>query len=85
MNRLTPEMRAALHAAQGGPIEFQDEQTSRVYFLIESTSLGSVSREHEDKVLEGIAAAERGEVAQFDVSRIRSLVTQRQKKESNQN
>lgn len=33
--KLTPEMRAALAAHPGEPIEVEDEQTQRVYVLIE--------------------------------------------------
>lgn len=33
--KLTPEMRAALQAHQARPIEVEDDQTQRVYILVE--------------------------------------------------
>lgn len=65
--KLTPEMRNALAARPGQPIEVEDEQTHRVYLLVERDQ----AREQLDRwIIDQLAAAEEdvaaGRVAEWD-------------------
>lgn len=64
--KLTPEQREALHL-HGSPIAVEDQETQRVYFLVDSTMLESI-REQGDvaAILAGIDDAESGRVEPLD-------------------
>jgi len=72
--KLTDEQREALHHSDG-PVPVEDEQTRRLYYLVDSSTLTSL-RQQQDlaAIREGIADMEAGRVAQLDevVSRIRN-------------
>jgi predicted transcriptional regulator len=72
--KLTPEQREALDHSNG-PVRVEDEQTHRVYYLVDEPTLNSL-RQQEDlaAIREGIADMEAGRVAPLDevMSRIRA-------------
>lgn len=72
MNKLTPEMRAALRTADGGPIEFQDDETQQIYVLIEAGSAVTLPEQYiAAEVQKGLEAIDRGEVADWDPEEIK--------------
>ena len=64
--KLTPEQREAL-SRQGSPLVIEDEQTQRIYFLIDPAMLESL-REQADMaaILQGVADAESGRIQPLD-------------------
>ncbi|HEV2970907.1 MAG TPA: hypothetical protein VGY55_13125 [Pirellulales bacterium] len=72
--KLTPEQREALDHSDG-PVPVEDEQTHRVYYLVDEPTLNSL-RQQEDlaAIREGIADMEAGRVAPLEevMSRIRT-------------
>jgi predicted transcriptional regulator len=64
--KLTAEQREAL-SRQGSPVAIEDEQTRRVYFLVDPAMLESL-REQADMaaILQGVADAESGRVQPLD-------------------
>ncbi len=72
--KLTPEQREALSRADG-PVPVEDEETQRVYFLVDEPTLAAWEREQDrDAIREGIADMEAGRVAPLDevMARIRA-------------
>jgi predicted transcriptional regulator len=72
--KLTPEQRQAIEKSEG-PVAVEDDQTHRVYFLVdESTYTSLQQREDLAAIREGIADMEAGRVAPLDevMARIRT-------------
>ncbi|MBS0264130.1 MAG: hypothetical protein JSS02_19495 [Planctomycetes bacterium] len=64
--KLTAEQRDALNH-QGCPIVIEDEQTRRVYFLVDPAMLNSLSEQADmAAVLQGVSDAESGRVQPLD-------------------
>ena len=81
--QLTPEMRAALLAHPGEPLHIADEETRIVYLVIEQGACPELEEEYiRARLEEGFAAAERGEVEDWDSESIkaegRRILQQRQ-------
>ena len=72
--KLTSEQREALNDSDG-PVPVEDEQTNRLYYLVDSSTFTSL-RQQQDlaAIREGIADMEAGRVAPLDevMSRIRN-------------
>jgi len=64
--KLTPEQREALHRS-GGPVSAEDEETHRVYFLIDESTFHALRRQEDlNAIREGIADMEAGRVVTLD-------------------
>ena len=64
--KLTAEQREAL-VERGGPVAVQDEQTDRIYFLVDSTMLDSLQAQADMAALrQGIADANAGRMLPLD-------------------
>lgn len=62
--QLTPEQRQALAARPGEPIHIADEETQKVYLLVEE---GAVPTLDEEYIRQGVEVA-RGQIARGEVS-----------------
>lgn len=76
--RLTDEMRTALHAQDGAPVEIQDEETQKRYLLIER-DIGPRLIEAWFKafVQQGLDDAAAGRVSAWDINEMRRICRQR--------
>jgi hypothetical protein len=71
--QLTPEMREALLANPGGAVHIADEQTRKVYLLVEQGAFPELEEEYiRVRLEEGFAAIERGEVEKWDSASIKA-------------
>lgn len=71
---ITPEMRSALAASGGAPIHVQDPETLQVYVVSEqSTPISLDERYVQEKIDEGLAAIEAGDVVSWDPKRVKAL------------
>jgi hypothetical protein len=81
--QLTPELREALRAHPGEPLHIADEETRKVYLIVELGAFPELEEEYiRQRLEEGFAAAERGEVEEWDSASIkaegRRILEQRQ-------
>ncbi len=66
--KLTDEMRAALMSQPGGLVEIEDDQTHKVYILIEQPQARSLLRDALRRELQiGFDQADRGESEPWDI------------------
>ena len=67
--KLTEEQRQAIQSHPGGLIRVEDEQTRRVYVLIEESRANELCQQwlHE-QLQQGFDAADRGDVAEWDLA-----------------
>lgn len=84
--QLTPEMREALMAHPGEPLHIADEQTRKVYVVMEQGAFPEIEEEYvRARLEEGFAAIERGEEEEWDSASIkaegRRIRQQRQSKQ----
>ncbi len=71
--KLTHEQRAALAANPGRPLRVEDETTNKVYVVVSEESLPTLWDDYIRRELaRGLAAAERGDVEDWDVDSIKS-------------
>ncbi|HEX3869016.1 MAG TPA: hypothetical protein VHV77_01135 [Pirellulales bacterium] len=64
--KLTDEQREAINQSDG-PVAVEDEQTRRVYFLVDPTTLQTLQREEDIAAIrEGIADMEAGRVISLE-------------------
>ncbi len=80
---LTPAQRAALLAQPDAPVYITDGETRKVYLLCEKGRFPELEEEYiRDRLEEGFAAIERGEVEEWDSASIkadgRAILKQRQ-------
>jgi hypothetical protein len=76
--KITPEMRAALARCPGEPIEVEDDQTHKVYFLVDPQSGRDAAEQWVRAALQvGFDAAARGAVVPFDAEAIKTAGRQR--------
>jgi hypothetical protein len=69
---LTPELRQAIAASGGLPIQFEDPETHKLYVLIERPQGSSLDEWYiRDEVSKGIAALEAGHRIAWDPERIK--------------
>ena len=73
---ITPEQLAALQQGNGCT-ELRDPSTDRLFFLIEQVEPTIDDDYVREKLAEGIAASERGEVAAWDVEAVRAELHRR--------
>lgn len=81
--QLTPDQRQALLANPGEPVHIVDEETRKVYLLLEQGAFPELEEEYiRARLEEGFAAVERGEVEEWDSASIkaegRRILQQRQ-------
>ena len=81
--QLTPEQRAALAANPGEPVHIADEETRKVYLLLEQGAFPELEEEYiRARLEEGFVAIERGEEEEWDSASIktegRRILQQRQ-------
>ena len=81
--QLTPEMREALLANPGGAVHIADEDTRKVYLLVEQGAFPELEEEYvRARLEEGFTAIERGEEEEWDAASIkaegRRILQQRQ-------
>jgi hypothetical protein len=71
--KLTEEQRLALEANRGRPLRLEDPQTNRVYLVLSEDSLPTLWEDYIRREVEkGLAAADRGEVEDWDIQSIKS-------------
>lgn len=71
--KLTPEMRAALQERAGRPVKIEDEQSRKVYLLVEEDAAHELMEQWLCREIQiGVDQAERGEVVEWDPDRIKS-------------
>jgi len=71
--KITAEMRTALQAQPGRPVEVEDEQTRKVYLLVDAESGRALAEQWiRDQLQVGLDAAARGEIVTFDPDAIKS-------------
>lgn len=71
--QLTPEQRAAILANPDGAVHIADEETRRVYLLVEPGRYPELEEEYiRARLEEGFAAIERGEEEVWDSSSIKN-------------
>jgi hypothetical protein len=80
---LTPELRNALLAQPDTPVYISDRETQKVYVLFEQGKFPGLAEAYiRDRLEEGFAAIERGEVDEWDSASIkaegRKLLNRRQ-------
>lgn len=81
--QLTPEQRQALAQSPGQALEFEDQETHKVYLVLEQGSLSTLDEAYiRARLKEGFAAIERGEEEEWDAASIkaegRKILQQRQ-------
>ncbi len=71
--QLTPEQRAALLAHPGEPVHIADQETRRVYLLLEQGAFPELEEEYiRAQLEEGFAAIERGDEEEWDSASIKA-------------
>ena len=71
--KITEEQRRAIEAQPGEPVRLEDDQTNRVYVLVEESQAPLLyERWLQYQLQEGIDAADRGEVVEWDPARIKA-------------
>ena len=71
--KITPEMRAALADHPGQPIEVEDDETRRVYLLVDAERGRALTEQWiRDQLKVGEEAATRGEIVDFDPESIKA-------------
>jgi hypothetical protein len=71
--KLTPEMRIALQDHAGQPVKIEDEQSQKVYLLVEEGSAHQLMEQWLCRELQvGFDQAERGDVVEWNADRIKS-------------
>lgn len=71
--KITEEIRNAVKEHPGQPIKLQDEQTRKVYLLIDESAMPAFWEEYiRQEVWKGLAAIDRGEVEDWDVESIKA-------------
>jgi len=71
--KLTDEQRAALAANPGRPLRVEDGETHKVYVVLSEESLPTLWEDYiRREVARGLAAADRGDVEDWDVDSIKS-------------
>ena len=71
--QLTPELREALRAHPGEPLHIADEETRKVYLLVEQGAFPELEDIYvRQRLDEGFAAIERGEVEDWDSASIKA-------------
>ncbi len=76
--KITAEMRTALETQPGRPVQVEDEQTRKVYLLIDAESGRALAEQWiRDQLKVGFDAAARGEVVTFDTDAIKAEGRQR--------
>jgi hypothetical protein len=81
--QLTPEQRQALAQSPASAFEFEDQETHRVYVVLEQGSLSTLDEAYfRQRLEEGFAAIDRGEEEEWDAESIkaegRKILQQRQ-------
>jgi hypothetical protein len=70
---LTPDQRNALLAQPESPVYISDRETRKIYVLFEKGKFPELEEEFiRDRLQEGFAAVERGEVEEWDSASIKS-------------
>jgi len=76
--KITPEMRAALSHHPGQPVEVEDDETRRVYLLVDAERGRALAEQWiKDQLQVGSDAAARGEIVDFDPESIKAAGRQR--------
>ena len=71
--KLTDEQRVALAANPGKPLRVEDGQTHKIYLVLSEESLPTLWEDYiRREVARGLAAADRGDVEDWDVDSIKS-------------
>ncbi len=71
--KITEQIRNAVKEHPGQPIKLQDEQTQKVYLLIDESAMPSLWEEYiRQEVGKGLAAIDRGEVEDWDVESVKA-------------
>ena len=71
--KITPEMRTALANQPGQPVEVQDDETQRVYLLVDAEHGRALTEQWiREQLQQGLDAAARGEVVDFDAESIKA-------------
>ncbi|MBI2823260.1 MAG: hypothetical protein HYX69_01060 [Planctomycetia bacterium] len=71
--KITAEMRAALEQHPGQPLAVEDDQTRKVYLLVDAEQGRTLAEQWIREQLQiGLAAADRGEVIPFDPEAIKA-------------
>jgi hypothetical protein len=70
---ITPEMRAALVASGGAPIQVQDPETQQVYVMEPVVEITLDEQYIRERIEEGLADIEAGRVVPWDPERIKRL------------
>jgi hypothetical protein len=70
---LTPQLRSALAAQPDSPVYISDRETKKVYVLFEQGKFPELEEAYiRDRLEEGFAAVERGEVEAWDAASIKA-------------
>jgi hypothetical protein len=81
--KLTPEMRTALQEHSGRPVKVEDEQSRKVYLLVEEKAVGQLLEQWLCRELQvGFDQAARGEVVEWNADRIKSEGRRRLREQS---
>jgi hypothetical protein len=71
--KLTDEQRLALEANPGTPVHVEDPRTHKIYVVLGEESLPTLWEDYIRREVEkGLAAADRGEVEEWEVESIKS-------------
>jgi hypothetical protein len=71
--QLTPEMRLAIAANPDQPVYITDEATRETYVLVKQEKFASLDEQYiRDRLNEGFAAIERGDVEDWDAPSIKA-------------
>lgn len=71
--KITDEQRKAIEARPGEPVRLEDDETNRVYILVEESQAPQLyERWLRDQLQQGFDASDRGEVADWDPERIKA-------------
>ena len=71
--KLTDEQRVALEANPGKPLRVEDGQTHKIYLVLSEESLPTLWEDYiRREVAKGLAAADRGDVEEWDIESIKS-------------
>lgn len=66
--KLTEEQRQAIRSQPGGFIQVEDEQTHRIYVLIEESRANELCQQWlREQLQQGFDASDRGDVAEWDL------------------
>jgi hypothetical protein len=76
--KITAEMRAALSHHPGQSVEVEDDETQRVYLLVDAERGRALAEQWiKDQLQVGLDAAARGETVDFDAAAIKAAGRQR--------